>query len=63
MFSDESRFSLQRSDRRQRVYRRLGERYSDACVREVDRFWGRGSVMGLGRDFSLGENAPSGYSE
>ena len=33
MFSDESRFSLQRSDRRQRVYRRLGERYSDACVR------------------------------
>ena len=42
MFSDESRFSLQRSDRRQRVYRRLGERYSDACVREVDRFRGGG---------------------
>ena len=41
IFSDESRFSLQRSDRRQRVYRRLGERYSDACVREVDR-WGGG---------------------
>ena len=45
MFSDESRFSLQRSDRRQRVYRCLGERYSDACVREVDRFGGGGSVM------------------
>ena len=45
MFSDESRFSLQRSDRRQRVYRRLGERYSDACVREVDRFGEGGSVM------------------
>ena len=45
MFSDESRFSLQRSDRRQRVYRRLGERYSGACVREVDRFGGEGSVM------------------
>ena len=45
MFSDESRFSLQRSDRRQRVYWRLGERYSDACVREVDRFGGGGSVM------------------
>ena len=45
MFSDESRFSLQLSDRRQRVYRRLGERYSDACVREVDRFGGGGSVM------------------
>ena len=42
MFSDESRFSLQRSDRRQRVYRRLGERYSDACVREIDRFGGGG---------------------
>ena len=42
---DESRFSLQRSDRRQRVYRRLGERYSDACVREVDRFGGGDSVM------------------
>ena len=45
MFSDESRFSLQRSDRRQRVFRRLGERYSDACVREVDRFGGGGSVV------------------
>ena len=42
MFSDESQFSLQRSDRRQRVYRRLGERYSDACVREVDRLGGGG---------------------
>ena len=63
MFSDESRFSLQRSDRRQRVYRRLGERYSDACVREVDRFGGGGGVRnGLGWDFSWGENAPSGYS-
>ena len=61
MFSDESRFSLQRSDRRQRLYRRLGERYSDACVREIDRFGG-GVRNGLGWDFSWGENAPSGYS-
>ena len=47
MFSDELQFSLQRSgsDKRQRVYRRLGEQYSDACVREVDRFGGVGSVM------------------
>ena len=44
MFSDESRFSLQRSDRRQRVYRRLGERYSDACARGRQ-IWGRGSVL------------------
>ena len=45
MFSDESRFLLQWSDRRQQVYRCLGQRYSDACEREVDRFGGGGSVM------------------
>ena len=60
MFSDESRFSLQRSDRRQRVYRRLGERYSDACVRGRQ-IWGSGVRNGLEWDFSWGENAPSGY--
>ena len=57
MFSDESRFSLQRSDRRQRVYRRLGERYSDACIREVDRFGGGGSVMVWG-GISYGVKTP-----
>ena len=62
MFSGESRFSLQQSDRRQRVYRRLGEWYSYACVQEVDRFGGGGVCNGLGLDFSWGENAPSGYS-
>ena len=62
MFNDESQFSLQRSDRRQRVYRPLGERYSDACLQEVDRFGGGGVRNGLGWDFSWGENAPSGYS-
>ena len=61
MFSDELRFSLQRSDRRQQVYQHPGERYSDTCVREVDRF--RGGVRnGLDGDFSWGENTPSGYS-
>ena len=62
MFSDESRFLLQRSDRGQRVYQRLGERYSDAWVREVDRFGGGRVHNGLGWDFSWGENASSGYS-
>ena len=65
--SRDFRFSGQIS---QRVYRRLGERYSDACVREVDRFGGVGGGGGGGRgvrnglrwDFSWGENAPSGYS-
>lgn len=44
LFSDESRFLLDRFDRRSRVYRRPRERFSDACVSEVDRFGG-GSVM------------------
>ena len=38
LFSDESRFTLERSDGRARVYRRSGERYSDACVKQTDRF-------------------------
>ena len=44
MFTDESRFSLYRSDGRKRVYRRRGERFADACVVERDRFGGA-SVM------------------
>jgi len=44
LFSDESRFCLKFSDGRARVYRRRGERLSDACVQETDRFGG-GSVM------------------
>jgi hypothetical protein len=30
--TDESRFHLDSSDGRSRVYRRVGERYADACV-------------------------------
>lgn len=44
LFTDESRFTLFRADGRQRVYRRRGERFADACVLEHDRFGG-GSVM------------------
>lgn len=44
LFTDESRFCLRRGDGRERVYRRRGERFADACVRQVDRFGG-GSVM------------------
>ena len=40
MFTDESRFCIDSSDRRQRVYRRRGERF----VVEIDR-WGGQSVM------------------
>lgn len=44
LFTDESRFKLHCNDGRRLVYRRRGERYSDACVIERDRFGG-GSVM------------------
>ena len=44
LFSDESRFSLRLSVERYRVQRRRGERFTDQCVYESDRFGG-GSVM------------------
>lgn len=44
MFSDESRFCLSHADGRVRVWRRVGERYSDAAVLQRDR-WGGGSLM------------------
>ena len=44
IFSDESRFCVNHSDGRMRVYRRQGERYHDDCVRQSDRFGGP-SVM------------------
>ena len=56
LFTDESRFTLQKTDGRVRVYRRRGERYTDACVTEADRFR-RGSVMvwgGIKMDGKLG---------
>nr|KAG5703558.1 hypothetical protein BaRGS_000943 [Batillaria attramentaria] len=37
LFTDESRFTLSNSDARRRVWRRVGERYIDACVQEHDR--------------------------
>ena len=45
LFTDESRFSLQRGDGRVRVDRRRNERYADCCVLERDRFGGGGSVI------------------
>ena len=44
LFTDESRFHLDSSDGRSRVYRRVGERYTDACVIQRQSFGG-GSVM------------------
>ena len=44
LFSDESRFSLSQADGRLRVWRRQGERFSNVCVQEHDRFRQRRSV-------------------
>ena len=44
IFSDESRFKLYRADGRQRVYRRISERFAPCYVNPVDSFGG-GSVM------------------
>lgn len=44
LYTDESRFTLSNSDARRRVWRRVGERYADACIQEHDRHGG-GSVM------------------
>ena len=47
MFPDESSFTLDVYDRRQRVCRRPNKRYSNVNVRPLDRFGG-GSIMVLG---------------
>lgn len=44
LFTDECKFNVDSSDRRQHVYRRSGERFTDACVIETNR-WGGPSVM------------------
>ena len=44
LFSDESRYRLTRCDGRLRVWGRPGERFSEECVQEIDRFGG-GSIM------------------
>lgn len=56
LFSDESRFTLSFNDGRVRVWRRRGERYADATVREHNRYGG-GSVMVWG-GMSLGTRTP-----
>lgn len=43
LFSDESRFNVSTADGRKRVWRFRGERYSDNCVLQRNR-WGGGSV-------------------
>ena len=55
LFSDESRFLLYRSDRT-RVYRRPGERFSDACVVQCDRVGGGGLMVWAG--ISHGQKPP-----
>ena len=44
LFSDESRFCVDRPEVRERVWRRCNERYANCCIREADP-WGGPSVM------------------
>ena len=44
LFFDECRFNLSHADGRERVYRRRGERFADACIIQRGRFGG-GSVL------------------
>ena len=56
LFSDESRFALQLSDSRERVYRRPGEQFADVNVNQCLLFGG-GSVMVWGA-FSFNNRTP-----
>ena len=56
LFTDESRFHLDSSDGRSRVYRRVGERFHHSCVIERCPFGG-GSVMVWGGISSRGRTA------
>ena len=53
--TDESRFHLDSSDGRSRVYRRVGERYADPCVIQRQSFGG-GQCYGVGRHNSTWQN-------
>ena len=44
LFSDESRYRLTRCDGRLRMWGRPGDKFSEECVQEIDRFGG-GSIM------------------
>ena len=59
IFTDESRFCIDKNDGRAKVWRRQGERYADCCVREYSR-WGGGSVMVWG-GISWRYRTPCGY--
>lgn len=45
LFSDESRFCLNKCDRRARVFRRPGERYAQCNILQVDNFGGGGVMV------------------
>ena len=57
LFTDESRFQLDSSDGRSRVYRRVGELFHDSCVIQRRRPFGGGCVMVWGGILSRGRTA------
>ena len=56
LFTDESRFTLERSDGRARVYRCSDERYTDACVKQTDRFRGGWVMVRAGINYNRKTN-------
>lgn len=48
LFTDESRMCIYGSDRRERVYRRPGERYAQCCIRETVAYGGGSCMMWAG---------------
>ena len=61
LFTDESRFTVSFNDGRVRVWRRPGERFVDATVRQGDRYGG-GSVMMWGGISSYHRTPPAPHS-
>ena len=51
LFTDESRFKIDGNDGRDRIYRRVGERYADNCVFEGDRYGGATAMIWAGISF------------
>ena len=59
VFSDESRYCVDRADGRMRVWRRRGERFTDACVMERDSWGGPSIVLWGAISWTVGEGLPS----
>ena len=58
LFSDESRFCVYTLDRRERVWRRPGERYAACCIHQHNRWGGEGVMVSLWAAISFDHKSP-----